>query len=358
MHRQGVFRDPSERFLEFSILPTEEQWWRMQIEAEDLLRVRHDLGHWLDGQNRLAIIPQNVALTGALYPGCPWSDRVAFVEGENAPRVLVGLGDRYSYRAAYTKAREKRDPHLSPHGLFRDLRAGFHKHAFQFMQQFGPLFIDSPTRLAGDSWWLSLADFWDRHARFVAVARLWEDRFDADKLREHWTSIEEHHDRLDRAGDAPLGYIPDLPHKFICFRTMPWQWDRSQADLFKANASMRQRLVYELVHCELILHTQHCVLTWTAREPDERSDALRFEPTRCFGSLWGAIWDLFGLDTRHYGWRLCQLCAKLFYPKDHRSVCCSTKHQSLWSKRVWARNHRAAMKDRGINVNPRRNRRR
>ena len=85
MHRQGVFRDPSERFLEFSILPTEEQWWRMQIEAEDLLRVRHDLGHGLDGQNRLAIIPQNVALTGALYPGCPWSDRVAFVEGENAP---------------------------------------------------------------------------------------------------------------------------------------------------------------------------------------------------------------------------------------------------------------------------------
>jgi len=82
------------------------------------------------------------------------------------------------------------------------------------MREFGPLFIESTTRLR-DSWWLSLTDFWDRHARFVAVVNLWEDRFEPGKLRKHWASLCEQHERLDRAGTAPLGYIPDPVSKFI-----------------------------------------------------------------------------------------------------------------------------------------------
>jgi len=265
-------------------------------------------------------------------------------EGDSAPWVLVSLGDAYDYHAAYSKARESRDPQLSPHGLFRNLQPSYHKHAFQFMQQFGPLFIESQTRRRGDSWWLSLADFWDRHARFVAAAKLWEGRFDPNKVRENWASLEKDHERLDRAGAAPLGYIPDLTYKYIHLHRMPWELKDNQSPFPKTKAILQEMLIYELVQSELILHTQDCVLTWSARNlsPSQRFDATIFEPTRRFTSLWGVIWELFGLDTRQYGWKLCQLCGKLFYPKDRRSVCCCTEHQSLWSKRVWAKEHRAA----------------
>jgi hypothetical protein len=341
MLRRPTSEEAPESFLKFSTLPTE-RWWRLKIEAEDLLWIQRNLGHGMDGRKRFRTIPANVVLSGAVYPGCPWSDRVAFPEGERAPRVLVSLGDAYNYHSAYAKALKRNDPQLSPHGLFRNLRAGYHKHAFQFMQQFGPLFIESATRLPGDSWWVNLTDFWDRHARFVAVARLWEDRFDPEKLLNDWNSLIAQHETLDRAGSAPLGYIPDPIHQFLAFCQMPWHWGTHQSSLFLANASFRQKLVYELVQAELILHTQDCVLTWTATKRSE--DEMAFEPIRSFTSLWEAIWELFGLDTRQYGWRLCRLCGKLFYPKDRRSVCCSTEHQSLWSKREWARKHRIALR--------------
>jgi hypothetical protein len=335
--------DQQESFLKFSTLSNAERWWRAAITAEDLRWVQQNLGYGLDGKKRFRTVPSNVALTGSLYPGCPWSDRVVFVEGESAPRVLIGLGDEYNYHSAYSESRKNRDPYLSPHGLFRHLRAGYHKHAFQFMEQFGPLFIESETRFPGVSWWLSLGDFWDKHARFVAVAKLWEHRLDPEQLRADWVSLEEQHEKLDRAGNAPLGYIPDPIQKYIPLSQMPWQCGSDQARLFYTNPSMRRKLVYALVHSELILHTQDCVLTWAETQAPPRdglSPAVSFEPTRSFTSLWGAIWELFGLDTRQYGWRLCPLCGKLFYPKDHRSVCCSTEHQSLWSKREWAKKHR------------------
>lgn len=340
---QQAKNDPLESFLKFSTPSNAERWWRADIAAEDIHWVQQNLGSGLDGKKRFRTVPSNVALAGSLYPGCPWPDRVAFVEGESAPQVLISLGGEYNYHSAYSESRKKRDPYLSPHGLFRHLRAGYHKHAFQFMAQFGPLFIDSETRSPGDSWWLSLGDFWDKQARFVAVANLWEDRFDPGKLREDWASLQEQHERLDRAGKAPLGYIPDPLQEYVQLCRMPWQWGSDRATLFNRNFSLQQKLVYALVQSELILHTQDCVLTWTETKDPPREGvppAVSFEPTRSFTSLWGAIWELFGLDTPQYGWRLCRLCGKLFYPKDHRSVCCSTEHQSLWSKREWARKHR------------------
>jgi hypothetical protein len=346
MRRYPLSQASKEDFPKFSTLPNDERWWRLEVDTHDLRWIQANLGHGLDCRKRFSITSRTVALSGALYEGCPWTERIELIEGESAPRVLISLGDPYNYRSAYAKAREKRDPYLSPHGFFRNLEAGYHKHALQFMQQFGPLFIESSTRFRGDSWWLSLADFWDRHARFVAVSQLWEDRFDPDKLRVHWASLGEQHERLDRAGAAPLGYIPDPIHKFIQLHRMPWHLKQNQSPFSKAKASFQERLVYNLVHSELILHTQDCVLTWTVKDTtDETYHATAFEPTRCFTSLWGAIWELFALDTRQYGWRLCQLCGKLFYPKDRRSECCRTEHQSLWSKRVWARKHRTAMRN-------------
>ena len=332
----------SKVFQKFSTMPIEATWWRADITNEDLSWIRQNLGRDLEGQKRFKVLARGVGLPAG-FPEHPLP--VAFYEGERAPRVMIALGERYDFRRAYLKSREDRDPYLSPHGSFRHLEPGYHFHAFQFMQEFGPLFIESDTRLRGDTWWLNLSDFWHRHARFVAVANLWEDRFQPEKLRDHWTYIGANRELLDRAGAAPLGYIPDPKHKHIRICSpMPWEWAPFKWELPGSDSLLRS-LVYELIHSELILHTQDCVQTWTRRTVphDEFIWDEEFAPTRAFTSLWAVIWELFGLDVEHaYSWKLCQECGRLFYPKDRRSVCCNTEHQSLWSKRQWARRHRTS----------------
>jgi hypothetical protein len=337
------------QFLRFSTIQIEDQWWRAEIGREEIAWVQQNLGHNLDGRQHFRAVAQEVSLpVRGLYPGCPWTDRIVYVEGEKAPTVLIPLGKKYSFREAYVKARNEHDPDLSPHGLFRSLEPGCHKHAFQFMKEFGPLFINAPNRLLGEPLWISLAEFWNRHARFVTVAKLWEDRFDPDKLSADWTAIGEQHEKLNAAGAAPLGYIPDSTHGFVrlCPK-LPWERDGHELELLQSHSFLRQ-LVCELLHCELILNTQDCVQTWTRKTvPHEESvwDEM-FEPTRAYTSLWSAIWELFGLDTRQYGWKICQICGRFFYPRDRRSVCCSTEHQSLWSKRMWAQQYRASERNR------------
>jgi hypothetical protein len=342
--------DVRKSFLQFSTIPIEDQWWRAEIDREEIKWVQQNLGHNLDGQQHFRAVAPEVGLPiRGLYPGCPLTDRIVYVEGEKAPRVLIPLGKKYSFRAAYVKARNEHDPHLSPHGLFRSLEPGCHKHAFQFMKEFGPLFINAPNRLPGEPLWMSLAEFWKRHARFVAVAKLWEDRFDPDKLSADWTAMREQHEELNAGGAAPLGYIPDSTYGFVrlCPR-LPWELGEGhELESLQSHGFLRQ-LVSELLHCELILNTQDCVQTWMCKTVTHKEfiwDEV-FEPTRAYTSLWSAIWELFGLDTRQYGWKICQICGRFFYPRDRRSVCCSTEHQSLWSKRVWAQQHRASVRKR------------
>lgn len=329
----------------FSTMSIEEQWWRAEISPEDISWVRQNLGRNLFGQKQFRTVAPEVGLPCmALYPGCPWPERIVYIEGEKAPRVLIPLGNRYSFRAAYAKARNVHDPYLSPHGMFRSLEAGYHMHAFQFMRDFGPLYINAPNRMPGENLWISLSDFWGRHARFVAVAKLWEDRFDPDKLSAHWTAMAEQHETLNASGAAPLGYIPDPTYKFVRL-CPPLPWELGGGDLESRHShSFQRQLVYELLYCELILNTQDCVQTWMRKSVPQEDfvwDEM-FEPTRAYTSLWSAIWELFGLDTRLYGWRICQICGRYFYPRDRRSACCGTEHQSLWSKRMWAQRHRAS----------------
>jgi hypothetical protein len=337
------------RFPKFSTTPIEDQWWRAEIGSEEIAWVQQNLGHNLDGQTHFTTVAREVSLGNrSLYPGCPWTHRIVYVEGEMAPRVLIPLSRKYSFRAAYVKARNEHDPYLSPHGMFRYLDPGYHKHSFQFMKEFGPLFINAPNRLPGEPLWVSLSEFWNRHARFVAVAKLWEDRFDADKLSADWTAMGEQHEKLNAGGAAPLGYIPDSTYGFVrlCPR-LPWEREGHELESLQSHSFLRQ-LVCELLHCELILNTEDCVQTWTSKTvPHEEFvwDEM-FEPTRAYTSLWSAIWELFGLDTRQYGWRICQICGRFFYPSDRRSMCCSTEHQSLWSKRMWAQKHRASERKR------------
>ena len=60
----------------------------------------------------------------------------------------------YDYRKEYERARREGDPHLSPHGLFRALENGFHEHAMQFMQQFGPLTWNIGSGSRGETEWV------------------------------------------------------------------------------------------------------------------------------------------------------------------------------------------------------------
>jgi len=342
-------RKQQTEFPKFSTIPIESQWWRAEIGGQEIAWVQQNLGRNLAGLQHFRTAAPDVRLSDAgVYPGCPWRDRIIYVEGESAPRVLIFLGKKYDFRAGYAKARKEHDPHLSPHGLFRGLETGFHKHAFQFMKEFGPLFINEPNRLPGEPLWISLSEFWNRHARFEAVAKLWEDRFDPDKLSADWTAMGEQHEKLNAGGAAPLGYIPDSTYGFVrlCSK-LPWEREGHELEALHLPNSLRG-LVNELLYCELILHTQDCVQTWTRKSiPHEQFiwDEM-FEPTRAYTSLWSAIWELFGLDTRQYGWRICQICGRFFYPGDRRSVCCSTEHQSLWSKRMWAQQHRASKRKR------------
>jgi hypothetical protein len=212
------------------------------------------------------------------------------------------------------------------------------------MQRFGPLIWKVRTGRRGEEGWVNLSDFWSRHMRFVGVVQLWESRHDAEALRESWRWIHERLDKINSVGPAEFGAVPDWNfekyHEFP--GVLPWQRGGIEERLQLPYPSLLQT-AQEVVHCELNLHTQECRQIWMMRPLDSSRD-VTFEPIRSYGSLWGAIWDLFGQDicTLTHGWCVCLECGRRFYPKDHRSVCCTSKHQALWSKRKWAREHRKA----------------
>ena len=324
----------------FSSPPPESLWWRADITRDDVRWIRQNLGHDQDGANAFGVIAASVSLcSGPLAP--EWPNRVAFVEGESAPRVQIALGERYDYRREHERARRKRDPYLSAHGMFRKLDNGFHEHAMRFMDHFGPLTWKVQSGRPGECNWVRLSDFWDRHARFVGVAQLWEARSDHERLKDAWRWIHQRLDQINRVGPAPLGAVAnwnlDKYHRYP--GRLPWEGYGGPEGSLEEFKSLRMTAV-EVVGYELNLHTEDCRQIWLSR-PNASEEDITFEPTRTFGSLWGAMWDMLGQDMSglKYGWRTCLECGRLFYPKDRRSVCCTTAHQSLWSKRTWAREH-------------------
>jgi hypothetical protein len=336
---------PPQDHRKFSTVPRQSLWWRANIVKDDLRWVRQNLGRCLDGSGAFETIPPSLHLTDGPL-GRSWDKRVAFVEGENAPRISVPIGGKYDYRKECERARRESDPYLSPHGFFRKLESGFHHHALHFMQQFGPL-TWKPNTLAGRAAeWISLSDFWDKHARFVAVSQLWEARFDDRSLEKAWQWIHERRNQIDRAGPAQFGSVPlwkvdtysPLPEG------LPWEreegFDARMEDLI--DFGTMQKFSLEVVQNELNMHTADCRQIWLMKTIGNSTPDVTLQPTRGFASLWGAIWDLFGQDasTLKHSWRVCLECGELFYPKDHRSLCCKTEHQALWSKRKWARENR------------------
>lgn len=324
----------------FSTPLLESLWWRADIKKEDTRWVRQHLGRDLDGVKEFQPRPKAEQIIEDPI-GQDWPSRVRFVEGETAPRIQIQLGEKYDYYKEYRLARKHGDPHLSPHGMFRDLESGRHEHAMQFMQRFGPLTWEIATGRRGEEGWVNLSDFWDRHARFVGVAQLWEHRFDQEGLKEAWRWIYQRLDRINRVGPAGFGAMPNW--NFDRYHAFPgvFPWQRGLEEGLQIPHPFLLHTTRQVVHHELNLHTQReCRQIWTMHAADQD---VRFEPIRSYRSLWGVLWDLFGQDISKLtqGWRVCLECGKRFYPKDHRSVCCTTRHQALWSKRKWAREHRA-----------------
>jgi hypothetical protein len=332
----------------FSTVPRESLWWRAGITKEDLSWVRRKLGRSLDGAGEFETVSSSRLLTDGPL-GASWDERVRFVEGEAAPRINIPIGERYSFRQDYEKARQDRDPLLSPHGLFRTLESGFHCHALQFMQQFGPLTWKSRTLPGRSAEWINLADFWDKHARFVSVSMLWEKRLDIQSLKEAWRWICERREQINRAGPVPFGYMPlwELGKYAPPPEGLLWEREEGFESALENFADFGDLTSYslEVIQNELNAHTSDCRLIWMMSPIGNDSQEVAFKPIRGFASLWGGIWDLFGQDASAltHSWRVCLECGRLFYPKDHRSVCCTTEHQAVWSKRKWAREHRRAV---------------
>ena len=74
---------------------------------------------------------------------------------------------------------------------------------------------------------MNLADFWDRHTRFIGVTQLWESRFDVEALKNSWRWIYERLDRINGVGPAKLGDVPNWNFdRFIGFPgVFPWERD-------------------------------------------------------------------------------------------------------------------------------------
>ena len=335
-----------EDIRKFSTVPRESLWWRANITKNDLGWAKQHLGHSLDGSKEFESIPASSLCLVDGRVGASWDNRVVFVEGENAPRIHIPRGEKYDYRRDYEKSRHERDPYLSPHGLFRKLENGFHFHALQFIQQFGPLTWQSKT-LTGGAEWVRLSDFWDKHARFVGVSMLWEARSD-DQLRQAWQWIYLRRDLINRVAPAPFGYMPlwKVDNYSPPSELLPWEREEGFESAVNdfADFGILRKYSLEVIQSELNMHTSDCRQIWMMNPIGNASQDVAFRPTRGFSSLWGAIWDLFGQDASAltHSWRLCLECGRLFYPKDRRSVCCTTEHQALWSKRKWAREHRRA----------------
>jgi hypothetical protein len=192
-----------------------------------------------------------------------------------------------------------------------------------------------------------LSDFWDRHARFVAVVQLWEALSeDNEALKQAWRWIHQRFDQINQVEPATFASVRNFRgDRYIKYPgAFPWEKRRAvgfEEELEFLSGPLLRAETFRVLHYELNLHSHDCHQVWQMKSVGV-GDVVIFEPTRGFSSLWGAIWDLFGQDisTLRHSWRVCRECSRLFYPKDRRSVCCTTEHQSLWSKRMWARENR------------------
>ena len=339
------------KVLQSSIYPdVTGNWWRADLTNGDIRWARQNLVADETGMCKLQLKPEftqtRIKRIYGTKPSENWVHRVHFKEGDLHPSVLVQMGDQYRLRDLSALARLTRDPELAPHINFRKLVHGNTAVALGFLKEFGPLFLNdlSPRPLV----WIDLNDLWRKHARFVAICRLYESLDDEELLFEAVLNIAEDIQALNAAGPADLGKILHT-HKDSRFIRLvvirsprDYQIRDQNGDRIWSSHLLREHAL-ELITSELTLHTGDGIGATWIRVEDEESFKVR--PERVILSLWAGLWEMFGLDIwSGYSWRACRICGNYFYPLQKNSDCCKPEHQALWSKRVYARRARLAKK--------------
>lgn len=314
-----------------------DQWWRAAITTKDWLEARELLRqHTPTPTDMLGFtIPVTIAR------GLPWSRRVVWDQTSCYPHVLLWLGEPYRVGDLYDLSRKKNDPYLNPYGAFAKLKHGDPRHAFEFLESFGPLWV--PDRNHEYACWIDLNRFWAHHRRFLVLCELWENQNNAGRLQSVWEGIRHHLAAINAGGSTPFGATRDYVCGGFQNRTLPFPWEIHSDDF--DSAALKQ-LSIEFVRRELMLHTHDCVPTWSV---DKENGNLTLRPDRFYTSLWGAIWDLLGRDIwQRRPMLACKQCGRLFYPRRSDSTCCSPTHQVLWSKRAYARRKRYEAKEKAL----------
>jgi hypothetical protein len=328
----------------------EGSWWRASLSNENLAWTRKNLVKGADGKCAFERRPEFRRGACPRFVGPTlledWTKRVNFETGAVHPQVLVQMGERYDFREVFEEAQRERDPEIAPHVMFLKLAPENDATALGFIQKCGPLFLDDMTRKP--IVWIDLDDFWRRHARFVAIAGLYEALDDCENLRNAVVDIADKRKILDAAGPAGVGMIPHthkgLPFIRIVDILQPQDYQRPDQH---GDPTWNHRLLRdharEIICAELMLQTFEGIRSgWESLDVEE---GMGFRPTRIVTSLWAAMWEMFGLDTwRGYGLRSCRICGKYFYSLQVNSECCNPEHQALWSKRQYAKKRRESEK--------------
>ncbi len=225
-------------------------------------------------------------------------------DGRPHPQVQVRIGEQYDFRDAFHRAQAERDPQFAPHIGFLKLAPGNDAVALGFIRECGPLF--RKTWDAGKTVQIDLNDFWLRHSRFVAIAKIYEAFSDPESLYSAMAEVSKNQDQLDEAGPASIGCIPDNdgqnkytrlgyldPPEFY-LRKNPDGSSFLELELVKSQAR-------KILFSELTLQTHEGIRSgWTlAQEVD--NDQIAFRPTRVLTSLWAAIWEMLGFPGNFSG---------------------------------------------------------
>jgi hypothetical protein len=347
MGRQKLLRTSSVHKFEGS-------WPAAYLSKDDLRWIRKNLRDDTDTSCSFLKGPQfRRRKAGSILSPVPllpndWADRIVYVENQVHPHVLLRMGRRYDLREKLDLAYVKRDPEYAPHVAFQKLLPGNNVMALEFMREFGPLNLSDFD--IGANVWVDLNDFWAKNARIIAILRLHKLLENGEALRSALGDLLAKIESLNAAGPAPVGCIPD-PQKDQPFpEVIPFSvYQRNQYHLRGRNGDLEwdhtrlRNHARDIIWAELTLQTHDGLRSGWVRVGGE--EGLGFRPVRIITSLWAAMWEMFGLETwRGCSWESCKICAKYFYPLQRNSECCSPEHQSLWSKREYARKRRESEK--------------
>lgn len=256
----------------------------------------------------------------------------------------------YNVREVYELAQKRKDPLLSPHGMFRHLAPRNNYHAVQFLERFGPLKHQGISlaeakkrklRKASDVVRVKVVDltnFWDCHAEFCVANQLYEALDDKKLLSAAWKELIEIPKPLPWFSKDTFRFIEKLPGISVAGEIGPptakTYFQNYKRWILDADFREQQTEALAVIDFALNHYLKDRWLHWEEYEP------RKFRMVLAFRTLWDGIWELFAWDTAGITWRRCPHCQGLFYPKRKDQFYCNPRQQALASKKEYARKRR------------------